>query len=95
MKSQRQRSAARKRRDRQDHFACQERESYRCQRCGAMSTQTHHAARKYPSVRHNHRWHIACCEPCHTWFHANPNAEREWLQHRGLWPFNIDPRDDQ
>jgi len=85
MKTQRQRSAARKRQDKADFEACMEREDWICQRCGSVATQVHHCRSKRIDLRHEPKHHIAVCYPCHIWFHANPKDGREWLEERGMW----------
>lgn len=71
MKTQRQRAAATKRRDKEDFLACMERENNICQRCGALATQLHHGKRKHAHVRHDRRFHYALCFECHDWSHRN------------------------
>lgn len=73
-----------KEQDKRDHFACMEREDEMCQKCGAQATQTHHAKRRYPSVRHDPRYHIALCFNCHQWAHMHPRSEQRWLESLGI-----------
>jgi hypothetical protein len=79
MATQKQRSDARKRRDKADFHACMEREYDICQRCGAIATQMHHGKRKHLHVRHDPQWHYALCYPCHDWAHRNVAAWDSWM----------------
>jgi len=79
-RTQRQRSAARKRQDKIDYQNCMERENWICQRCGAPANQHHHGKRKHAHVRHDPRWHYALCFDCHDWSHKNVAAWYEFME---------------
>ena len=79
MKTQKQRSAERRRKDREDYKACMERESWVCQRCGAPATQMHHGKRKHLLTRHYRKFHYALCFPCHDWAHRNVAWWNQWM----------------
>ena len=85
MKTQKQRSAERKRKDKADFLACMEKNNGQCEVCGGVATQMHHGRTKRLDLRHNPVHHVAVCYTCHTWFHRNPADGREWLEQRGRW----------
>ena len=77
MKTQKQRAAARKKRDREDFEACMDKNDGICQMCQGAATQMHHGKRKHLDVRHDPRWHYAVCYDCHVFAHANV---AEWIK---------------
>ena len=83
MKTQQQRSAERKKRDKADYLACMERDNWTCRRCGKASmatTQMHHAKRKHLHVRHDAQWHYALCYSCHDDAHRQVAAWDDWMK---------------
>jgi hypothetical protein len=85
MKTQRQRSQERKKRDLQDSIRAAERANSHCERCGKFTLyiagtpfnpSNHHDYRKnnYPELRHNPENHHYLCHDCHQWAHENVQA---------------------
>ena len=76
--TQRQRSNARKRRDKEDSVRAAERANDTCETCGTYapyekSGQNHHDYRKNnnPELRHDPRNHHWQCQYCHRYAHEN------------------------
>jgi hypothetical protein len=80
-KTQRQRKAERDRLDRADSIAAADRANDRCEVCGEwsgydanseFSGSMHHAHGKGSAIlRHDRRYHIWCCNHCHSLAHAS------------------------
>jgi len=76
--TQKQRSAARKRLDREDSIKCSERANFRCEVCGAYSPygdyggSMHHFLRKATTgIRHDLRYHVWLCSLHHAECHGS------------------------
>jgi hypothetical protein len=82
MKTQKQRSAARRKLDLQDSINAAERAGRHCEKCGRytmyiagleFNPSNHHDYRKstHPGLRNNRENHTYLCFDCHRWVHAN------------------------